>query len=219
MTTIKGVIFDLDGVIVSTDEFHYKAWKKLADRENIPFDKTINNRLRGVSRAESLEIILEKAKKEYTDSQKQEMLEFKNDIYKESLSELKRYDILDNFNELYEQLKENNIKMAIGSSSKNTKRILKQIELSDAFDAIADGTDITRSKPDPEVFLIAAKRLGLNPEECVVIEDAIAGIEAAKAGQMTAIAINDAKNCDKADYRIDNLLEIADIVIGGYNEE
>ena len=212
---IKGIIFDLDGVIVSTDDFHYKAWKQLTVREGIPFDRTINNRLRGVSRRESLEIILEKSDKTYTEEEIQEMLKYKNDIYKESLKELTKYDILANFNELYKKLKEINVKMAIGSSSKNTKRILQQIELIDAFDAIADGTDITKSKPDPEVFLIAAKRLELRPEDCAVIEDAIAGIQAAKAGNMTAIAINDATNSEIADYKIKNLMEIYKIVVGG----
>ncbi|HOO44400.1 MAG TPA: beta-phosphoglucomutase [Bacillota bacterium] len=211
---IKGVIFDLDGVIVSTDEFHFKAWKVLADREGIHFDRHINNRLRGVSRRESLEIILEKANRSYSENEILEMLDFKNNIYRNSLSELTKYDILINFNELYAKLRQNKIKMAIGSSSKNTKTILTQIGLIDAFDAIADGNDITRSKPDPEVFLLAAERLGLDPKECVVVEDAVAGIEAAKAGGMIAIAINDATKCHIADYKIDNLLEIANIVLG-----
>lgn len=209
------VIFDLDGVIVSTDKFHYKAWKQLADREEIYFDKTINNRLRGVSRRESLHIILERSVADYTNDEISEMLEFKNNIYKESLRELSEKDILSNFNELYSILKENNVTMAIGSSSKNTKTILKQIGLIDAFDAIADGNDIKRSKPHPEVFLLAAERLGVNPRDCYVIEDAIAGIEAAKACGMTAIAINDAVKSDLADYCIENLLEIKDIVLGG----
>ena len=214
MMKIKGVIFDLDGVIVSTDEFHFKAWKVLADREGIHFDRQINNRLRGVSRRESLEIILEKANRSYSENEILEMLDFKNNIYRNSLSELTKYDILINFNELYAKLRQNKIKMAIGSSSKNTKTILTQIGLIDAFDAIADGNDITRSKPDPEVFLLAAERLGLDPKECVVVEDAVAGIEAAKAGGMIAIAINDATKCHIADYKIDNLLEIANIVLG-----
>lgn len=212
---IKGIIFDLDGVIVSTDDFHYKAWKQLADREGIFFDRIINNRLRGVSRRESLEIILEKSDKTYTEQEMQEMLNFKNNIYKESLKKLTKNDILDNFSQLYKQLKEINVKMAIGSSSKNTKRILQQIELIDSFDAIADGTDITKSKPDPEVFLIAARRLGLHPEDCAVIEDAVAGIQAAKAGNMIAVAINDATNSELADVKIKNLMEIYKIVVGG----
>lgn len=212
MTTIKGIIFDLDGVIVSTDEFHYQAWKVLADKEGIPFDRTVNNRLRGVSRSDSLDIILEKAAKVYREDEKQSMLDFKNNIYKESLKELSKKDILDKFNEIYDNLKKHNIKMAIGSSSKNTKTILRQIGLIDAFDAIADGTDITRSKPDPEVFLIAAKRLGLKPSDCAVVEDAVAGIEAAKAGGMIAIAIHDAKTSGLADYRIDRLSDIESII-------
>jgi len=209
------VIFDLDGVIVSTDKFHYKAWKQLADREEIFFDKKINNRLRGVSRRESLHIILERSANDYSRAEITEMLEFKNNIYKESLNELSKSDILSNFNELYSILKENNVSMAIGSSSRNTKSILKQIGLLDAFDAIADGTDIKRSKPDPEVFLLAASRLGVNPTNCYVVEDAIAGIEAAKAGGMKAIAINDAVKSELADYRIENLLEIKDIILEG----
>ena len=209
------MIFDLDGVIVSTDKFHYKAWKQLADREEIFFDKKINNRLRGVSRRESLHIILERSANDYSRAEITEMLEFKNNIYKESLNELSKSDILSNFNELYSILKENNVSMAIGSSSRNTKSILKQIGLLDAFDAIADGTDIKRSKPDPEVFLLAASRLGVNPTNCYVVEDAIAGIEAAKAGGMKAIAINDAVKSELADYRIENLLEIKDIILEG----
>lgn len=213
------MIFDLDGVIVSTDNYHYKAWKQLADREEIYFDKRINNRLRGVSRRESLEIILERSSNEYSREEINEMLEFKNNIYKESLKNLTSKDILSNFNELYTILKENNVLMAIGSSSKNTKTILEQIGLLDAFDAIADGNDISKSKPHPEVFLLASKRLGVNPSQCYVVEDAIAGIEAAKAGGMIAIAINDAKQSELADYKIDNLLEIKDIVLQGRIEE
>jgi len=204
----KAIIFDLDGVIVSTDGYHYKAWKLLADREGIYFDKVINNRLRGVSRRNSLEIILERSNKSYTEEQIKEMLEYKNNIYKESLNNLTKRDILDNFNELYTILRTNNIKMAIGSSSKNTKTILKHIDLLDKFEAIADGNDISKSKPDPEVFLIAAKRLNMKPADCFVVEDAIAGIEAAKAGNMVAIGINDATKSPLADYRIENLLEI-----------
>ena len=211
----KAIIFDLDGVIVSTDGYHYKAWKLLADREGIYFDKVINNRLRGVSRRNSLEIILERSNKSYTEEQIKEMLEYKNNIYKESLNNLTKRDILDNFNELYTILRTNNIKMAIGSSSKNTKTILKHIDLLDKFEAIADGNDISKSKPDPEVFLIAAKRLNMKPADCFVVEDAIAGIEAAKAGNMVAIGINDATKSPLADYRIENLLEIKNIILGG----
>ena len=209
---VRGVIFDLDGVIVSTDEYHYQAWKKLADREDIYFNYKINNRLRGVSRMRSLEIILENSGEDYTEEEKQEMAEYKNNIYKKLLNNLTPKDIFDNVLELLSYLRFKNISLAIGSSSKNTKKILEQIDMLNLFDAIADGTDIKRSKPDPEVFQIACSRLGLKPEECIVVEDAIAGIEAAKKGNMIAVAIGDAKSSDLADYKIDDIIQIKDIV-------
>lgn len=209
---IKAVIFDLDGVIVSTDEFHYQAWLALANQENIDFNRTINNRLRGVSRMDSLDIILERAKRKYTFDEKQKLTEFKNDIYRRSLENLTPKDILPFAKELIEYLKEKQILVAIGSSSRNTKTILKQIDLINEFDCIVDGNDIINSKPDPEVFLLGSQKLGVRPENCLVIEDAIAGIEAAKAGGFIAVAINDAKKCNLADYRIDNLDEVKNLV-------
>ena len=209
---IKGVIFDLDGVIVSTDEYHYLAWKQLAEKEGIVFNKEINNRLRGVSRMESLEIILEKANKTYSNQEKQEMAEVKNNIYLDFLDELNPKSILSNAVEIIDYLKDEGIKVAIGSSSRNTKKILKQLGITDLFDAIADGNDITKSKPNPEVFFVACERLGLLPDECAVIEDAISGIEAAKAAGMTAIAINDAVKSEIADYRMKDLIEIKNLI-------
>src|SRR5690554_1035635 len=138
---IKAVIFDLDGVIVSTDDLHYKAWKHMADLEKIDFDKKINHRLRGVSRMESLNIILEKATKKYSDQEKEELASIKNNYYVELLNELTPKDILPNVNEVLRILKDKGIKIAIGSSSKNAKNILNHIELSDMFDVIADGHD------------------------------------------------------------------------------
>ncbi len=214
---IKGVIFDLDGVIVSTDEYHYQAWKQLAEKINVYFDRKINNRLRGVSRMESLNIILENSKTDFTEAEKIEMAEFKNNIYRELLNNLTPDDILDKALEIIMFLRQKGVAIAIGSSSKNTKKILEKINLISIFDAIADGTDIERSKPDPEVFLVACERLGLEPKECLVIEDAVAGIEAAKNGNMLACAINDAKNSPKADFKIDNLIEIKDIILN-YNK-
>ena len=180
----KAVIFDLDGVIVSTDGFHYRAWKAMADNEGIYFDETINNRLRGVSRMESLEIILERATKTYTPEEKEAMATAKNDIYRESLVQLTPEDILPGVMDMLTTLRGMGVKLAIGSSSKNTPVILKQIGLGDYFDAVADGNQIKNSKPDPEVFLLAAKLLGIDPADCVVVEDAYAGIDAAKAGGM-----------------------------------
>ena len=177
---IKAVIFDLDGVIVSTDDCHYEAWKKMADEEGIYFDKTINNRLRGVSRMESLEIVLERAVKEYSDEEKLQLAERKNGYYKEFITKLTPNDILPGAKENLEELRKNGIKIAIGSSSKNTPVILKQIGLDNYFDAVSDGNNITNSKPDPEVFLKAADMLCIPYSECMIVEDADAGIEAGK---------------------------------------
>ncbi|MGD9909010.1 MAG: beta-phosphoglucomutase [Candidatus Izemoplasmatales bacterium] len=204
----RGVIFDLDGVIVSTDLFHYQAWSKLAEREGIFFNREINHRLRGVSRKESLEIILEQSKKTYSEDEKEEMMTFKNDIYKESLSALSEKDILPGILDFLDYLEEKGIKKAIGSSSKNTRAILNYIGLTFRFDAIVDGTMITNSKPDPEVFTKAGIALNVIPRECLVIEDAVAGIEAAKRAQMSAVAVSDALKCKIADYYVTDLNEL-----------
>ncbi|ELC8441114.1 beta-phosphoglucomutase [Clostridium perfringens] len=209
---IKAAIFDLDGVIVSTDEYHYQAWKSISDKENIYFDRSINNRLRGVSRAESLEIVLEKANREYTQSEKEVLLEEKNNIYKELLKNLSSSDILPGVNEVLDYLKSNNIKVAIGSSSKNTSLILQKIGLLNSFDAIVDGTMIKRSKPDPEVFILAVDKLNVLPEECIVVEDAKAGVEAALAGNMKVAAIGDAIKCNKANFNLENLTNLITII-------
>ena len=201
---IKAVIFDLDGVIVSTDDCHYRAWKKMADEEGIYFDREINNRLRGVSRMASLEIVLEKANREYSEKEKQEMAERKNNYYKELICELTPDDILTGVTEKLEELKENGIKIAIGSSSKNTPIILKQIGLERYFDAVSDGNNITHSKPDPEVFLKAAEMLGIAPEDCMIVEDADAGIEAGKRAGMKTLAVQGANG---ADFKAKNLAE------------
>ncbi|MCF7926020.1 MAG: beta-phosphoglucomutase [Candidatus Izimaplasma sp.] len=205
---IKGVIFDLDGVIVSTDNLHYKAWKKMADKENIEFNKQINNRLRGISRKASLEIILEKAKKDYTDVQKKELTDYKNTYYRQLLETLTKDDILPGITDILNTLQENNIKIAIGSSSKNAKKILKKIELYNQFAAITDGTNITQSKPHPEVFLIAAKKLDLLPINLAVVEDAKSGILAAKKAHMTAFATGNAKNSQEKDYDFEQLIDV-----------
>jgi beta-phosphoglucomutase len=201
----KAVIFDLDGVIVSTDDYHYRAWKFMADEEGIHFDRDINERLRGVSRMESLEIILEKAEKTYTDQEKNQMAEKKNNLYRELLNELTPKDILPGVMKVLEDLKANNIKIAIGSSSKNTPMILAKIGLDDYFNAVADGNEIKNSKPDPEVFLLAANKLEVAPEDCLVVEDADAGVEAALAGNMKVLAVGYASSNSKADYKFKDL--------------
>lgn len=209
---IKAVIFDLDGVLVSTDELHYQGWKALAGREGIYFDREINNRLRGVSRMESLEIILERASREYSESEKQEMAAYKNGIYAALLDSLTPDDRLEGVTECLFALKEKGLMLAVGSSSKNTPKILERTALSAEFNAVADGNDISRSKPDPEVFIKAAEKLGVEPRLCAVVEDAEAGIQAAKAAGMLAIAVGDAKKSPLADLCLSNLRELPPLV-------
>lgn len=201
----KAVIFDLDGVIVCTDECHYKGWKKLADEENIYFDREINQRLRGVSRMESLEIVLERAKKSYTAEEKAEMAERKNNYYREYIKGLTPADVLPGVMDFCEFLRANGVKLAIGSSSKNTPAILKGIGLDTYFDAVADGNQITKSKPDPEVFLLAAKLVGIDPADCMVVEDAEAGVEAALAGGMDVLGLGKAVENTNATYKASGL--------------
>lgn len=212
---IKGIIFDLDGVIVSTDQYHYEAWKALADREGIYFDKNINNRLRGVSRRESLMIILEKSQRKYNELEIEEMLNYKNEIYRNSLNKLTKIDIMPGIVELLEYLESQNIKKAIGSSSKNTMLILDRIGLKAKFDYIVDGIMITNTKPDPEVFIKARLGLGLQEDECLVVEDAIAGVMASHYANIKAIAVGDAAKNKKGDYNLDNVLDLIKILEKG----
>lgn len=209
----KAVIFDLDGVICFTDKYHYRAWKALADRLGIYFDEKINDRLRGVSRMASLEIVLEKADKSYTQEEKEAFAEEKNNLYKELLKDMTEADLSEEVRTTLEELRNRGYKLSIGSSSKNTKFILGQLGLGDFFDAIADGTDITNSKPDPEVFLKSAEKLGIEPSQCAVVEDARAGIEAAKAADMTALALfGDAKECGEEDYNLTGFADLLNVL-------
>ncbi len=201
----SAVLFDLDGVIVCTDECHYKGWKKLADEEGIYFDREINKRQRGVSRMESLEVLLEKATKTYTDEEKKALAERKNNYYKEFIKDLSPNDVLPGVMDFCEELRKNGVKLAIGSSSKNTPGILKGIGLDTYFDGVADGNQITNSKPHPEVFLLAAKLVGEKPENCLVVEDAAAGVQAAKAGNMDVLGLGDAVKGENATYEAENL--------------
>ena len=208
---IKAVIFDLDGVIVTTDNCHYRAWKQMADEEGIYFDRTINERLRCVSRMASLEIILEKATKTYSDQEKVDLATRKNGYYVNFLKELTPADILPGVIENIDKLKVNGIKVAIGSSSKNTPIILKQIGLSTYFDAVSDGNNIKRSKPDPEVFIKAAEYLGEEPKDCYVVEDAEAGIDAAIGGGFTAIGIGVASKYRKTQISLSKFSELLNL--------
>ena len=208
----KGIIFDLDGVICSTDHYHYLAWKALADRLGAYFDETINNRLRGVSRMASLEIVLERYDGTLTEEEKLAAAEEKNNTYRELLKQMSPADLSNEVKTTLDALRAKGLLLGIGSSSKNTKFILSRIGLGDYFDKISDGTNITRSKPDPEVFLKAAEYLGLEPKDCLVGEDAVAGVQAAHAAGMDAAAVGDAAGSGLAEYSLKNFSELLDCV-------
>ncbi len=207
----KGIIFDLDGVICSTDEYHYLAWKALADRLGIPFDRERNNLLRGVSRMASLEIVLEKSEQTYTDEEKAAFAEEKNTAYRELLGRMSPADLSDDVKITLEALRKTDLKLAIGSSSKNTPFILERIGLRNFFNAVADGNCITHSKPYPEVFLKAAGMIGLQPTDCLVVEDAHAGVEAARAGGFDCAAMGDAKDDERADWHLQKFSDLLKI--------
>ncbi len=192
MGKYQGVIFDLDGVICFTDKYHYQAWKQVADDIGVYFDEQINNRLRGVSRMESLDIILEKSSRAYTAEEKEELARRKNDLYRSLLSNMSPADLTQEVRQTLEALRAAGLMLAIGSSSKNTRYILERLGLKDFFDAVSDGTNIQRSKPDPQVFTMAADFLGLPPSKCLVVEDAEAGIRAASAGGFDSAGLGEA---------------------------
>ena len=205
----KGIIFDLDGVICHTDKYHYQAWKKLADRLGIYFDETINNRLRGVSRMESLNIILERADKTYTEQEKEAFATEKNEVYKELLKQMTPEELSPEVKDTLEELRNRGILLSIGSSSKNAGFILNRLGLGDFFDAVSDGNNISHSKP--EVFLKAAEFLKLPASECLVVEDAEAGLLAAKNGGMDSAAIGDAVKSDLPQYKLETFSDLLNI--------
>ncbi len=205
---VRGVIFDLDGVLCATDESHYLAWKKLADEEGIPFDRRVNERLKGVGRMDSLEIILEKAGRRYTPKEKAALAERKNDTYRQCLQAMTPADLLPGAEAILSELRKRGLKLAVGSSSRNAPLILERLGLRSCFDAVADGNDLRRSKPDPEVFLLAAERLGLRPRECLVVEDAAAGVEAARRAGMACFAVGEAARLPTVRHRAASLAAV-----------
>ncbi|MHB8129645.1 MAG: beta-phosphoglucomutase [Mobilitalea sp.] len=208
----KAIIFDLDGVICHTDHYHYLAWKMLADNLGVYFDEIINNRLRGVSRMESLEIVLERyAGEPFTKEQKEQLANEKNLVYQQLLRKMSPADLSCEVKNTLEELRWKGLKLAIGSSSKNAKLILSQIGLDNYFDAISDGNNITNSKPHPEVFLVAADSLKIATEYCLVIEDAKAGIDSAIAAGMDSAAIGDACGYEVATYYLPSFSSILGI--------
>jgi len=205
----QAVIFDLDGVLCSTDRFHYQAWKVLADRLGLPFDEAANDRLRGLSRAESLERLLAASPRRYGEPEKAAFAEEKNRTYRALLARLTPADLPAEVRGTLPVLRERGYRLAVGSSSRNAKFILGQIGLAGFFDAVADGTEIRRAKPDPEVFLLAAEKLGLAPRDCCVVEDAASGIRAAAAAGMMSFALHgSAEGCGLADVRLSSFGEL-----------
>ena len=211
--SIKGFIFDLDGVICFTDEYHYLAWKEMADGMGVYFDREINNRLRGVSRMASLEIILERYDgPALSQEEKDALAAKKNDIYRNLLGRMTPADLPVEVKETLDALRTKGMKLSIGSSSKNAPFILERIGLGGYFDAISDGNNITHSKPDPEVFVKAAQFLNLEPAECVVVEDAVAGAEAGHAGGFTVACVGDASAEKAGHHNMSSIRELLDLV-------
>lgn len=210
---ITSVIFDLDGVLVYTDKYHYIAWKKIADEIGVDFDENINNRLRGVSRMESLDIILENYHGEkLSDERKLELATRKNDYYRELLGNMTPDDVSGSVRTTLAKIKERGYLTSVGSSSKNAKFILEKVDLLNAFDAISDGTNIDNSKPNPEVFVKAANFLNQPCNRCLVVEDAASGICAGKAAGMTTVAMGDAARSHIADRDIGDFSELLNIL-------
>lgn len=204
---LRCVIFDLDGVLVSTDELHYQAWKAIADKLGVPFTREDNMRQRGVSRMESLEVVLEKCPRSFTQEEKQALAEEKNDLYRSMLSGLSTDDVLPGVQDTLDMLRARGIVTAVGSSSKNTPEILRRTQLEDGMRVVVSGLDITHSKPHPEVFRKAGERAGFAHHECLVVEDAETGVQAGKAAGMRVLAVGAARDNQQAEFRFETLAE------------
>ncbi|WP_259015624.1 beta-phosphoglucomutase [Emticicia fluvialis] len=202
---IKAFLFDLDGVIVDTAIYHYQAWRQMANNLGFDITEEFNEKLKGISRMESLDIILQHGHLQLSEERKNELASLKNEKYLQLVSKMTPADILTGVTDFFTQLKKNNIKTALGSVSKNAGLILERIGMLNDFDAIIDGNKIAKGKPDPEVFLKGAEELGVSPAECLVFEDAVAGVEAAKAGGMKAVGIGKKEVLTKADIVVENL--------------
>lgn len=209
----EAVIFDLDGVLCSTDEYHYLAWKSIAEELGVPFDRRINDKLRGVSRMDSLEIILEgDPELSLSGAEKEDLAQRKNHRYRTYLEQMTPADLPEEVSLVLRQLRAKGIKLAVGSSSKNAPLILEKIGLETFFDAVADGNQITRSKPDPEVFLKAAALLGKAPACCLVVEDAPSGAQAGHRGGMDVACVGPAAEGHCGDYNLKNISELLTVV-------
>ncbi len=207
MRNRKAFIFDLDGVIVDTAKYHFLAWKKLADSLNIEFTHDDNEKLKGVSRVRSLDLILELGNYSATQEQKDKWLVEKNEIYLSYLTDMNQDELLPGVIEVLMYLKEKGQQIALGSASKNARPILEKTGIIPLFDAIVDGNDVSNAKPDPEVFLRAAQLLKAKNEDCIVFEDSIAGVQAANIAKMTSVGIGDVSNLNEAMHIYKNFNE------------
>ncbi len=204
----KGFIFDLDGVIVDTAKYHYLAWKRLADELGIPFTEEQNEQFKGVSRKRCLEILLEWGDLKVPQDQFDSWLAEKNEDYLKYIDKMTEDEVLPDVPKVLNFLKKHGVPMGLGSASKNARPILKKVGLIPYFNTIVDGTQVSKAKPDPEVFMIAARDLKLKPENCIVFEDAIAGIEAANIAGMTSVGIGDRDILSEARYVFSDFTEI-----------
>lgn len=207
---IKAFIFDLDGVITDTAEYHYLAWKKTSDLLGIPFDKEFNENLKGVSRMASLEKILERANKqnELSEDEKLKLATDKNEFYKQLIQKVTKNDLLPGIEQLLKKLRRENIKIGLASASKNAMTVIKGLQVGDYFDFIADAAKCENSKPAPDIFIMAAEGLGVEPEYCVGIEDAEAGIEAINAAKMFSVGVGEAESMKNADIIVTSTAEL-----------
>lgn len=198
-TLIKAVIFDLDGVIVDTAQYHFLAWKRLAKELGVPFTEADNERLKGVSRMQSLDILLELGGISLSQYDKERLANKKNTWFVDFVERMVPEEIFPGVKSLLLKLKERGIKVGLASSSKNARTVIQLLHIQHAFDVVVDGTMITHSKPDPEIFLLAARKLGVAPADCIVFEDAEAGVEAALAAGMKCIGVGSTEQLGKAD--------------------
>ncbi|WP_396636699.1 beta-phosphoglucomutase [Maribacter sp. R77961] len=205
-----GFIFDLDGVIVDTAKYHYLAWKKLANELGFEFTKEQNEMFKGVSRKRCLEILLDIGNITASQEQFDTWMVDKNVDYLAYIENMDESEVLPDVPRVLSYLKDNNIPIALGSASKNARPILEKVKLLSFFDSIVDGNNVTKAKPDPEVFLIAAENLGVQPSKCIVFEDAVAGIQAANSARMISIGIGDEKVLSEAQFNFNDFTEIDD---------
>lgn len=208
MGAIRGVLFDLDGVLVSTDELHYQSWRRIADAEGIPFERADNARLLGIGRLECAQIVASRADRPYSDESLQAIADRKNELFCRLFAD-NPPPAADGAESLLAELQARRIRLAVASSSRNARMILDRIGLTDRFDAVVDGNDIQQSKPHPEVFLAAADRLNLRPDECVVIEDGAAGVAAAQRAGMAVFGVAEAGDLTGVVRTVGSLAELS----------